>query len=438
MATEKLIKLATAELILLNWNDADGNRVEYKDDMDCVKFIKDCIPKLEPDDKFTPITVEVLKEYGYTPPMTEVIEEVEEVKEEPEMNLFEEISQADFKSLKLICQSEPQFKSIRGKLSSFKDEDDLRLAMFTILDPPPAPKVEEQLEMKKALDEAVANIPDKIIFGKKEEKVYDVFIGDIVTRYPFQGLFNIEAKVLNSIAESMVLKGYDKAYPLILWENIVIDGHTRLQAAKLAEFEFVPAIIKDFIDEQEALEYAMHNQRDRRNISEAELLNAISLIDTPMSKIDAGAKGGKATEEKIEPTHKKTAKTLGIGESKVADARAVLKDEEAVKEVKAGKKTISQAAKEVRKKKAKPRKEVVVKTMTRIESILQLLKDNAGNLMETMYVVEESDNLFLAHGGESNMVVNEGYVKTVLEVLQVLKLVKFESEDVFMVKKSLK
>jgi hypothetical protein len=36
---------------------------------------------------------------------------------------------------------------------------------------------------------------------------------------------------------------------------------------------------KSFASEAEALAYAIHNQRDRRNLSDAELLRLIELVD---------------------------------------------------------------------------------------------------------------------------------------------------------------
>jgi ParB family chromosome partitioning protein len=65
-----------------------------------------------------------------------------------------------------------------------------------------------------------------------------------------------------------------------LWKgkNIVIDGHTRLIAAKNIGMNDIPVALTDFKDEEEALEYAIHNQRDRRNMSDADLLSRITTI----------------------------------------------------------------------------------------------------------------------------------------------------------------
>ena len=64
----------------------------------------------------------------------------------------------------------------------------------------------------------------------------------------------------------------------------VVDGHTRLKAALQIGLSKVPIMLKHFSDEEEALEYAIHCQSDRRNLTDAELLNCISLIDSKYSR----------------------------------------------------------------------------------------------------------------------------------------------------------
>ena len=74
---------------------------------------------------------------------------------------------------------------------------------------------------------------------------------------------------------------------------------------KIAE---VPVIRQEFKDEKEALEYAIHNQRDRRNLSDAELLRCIEAIDAPMTKAEAGKKGGSKTLKRNKYVRKRKSK----------------------------------------------------------------------------------------------------------------------------------
>jgi ParB family chromosome partitioning protein len=215
--------------------------------------------------------------------------------------------------------------------------------------------------------------------------------------------------------------GYDSAFPIILWGNVLIDGYTRVTAAEDMKFEAVPFEMKQFKDEHEALEYAMHNQRDRRNITEAELLQCISVIDTPMSKSDAGAVRGKK-----EASHKKTAKLLGVGESKVTDARTVLTDPQAVEDVKNAKKTMHEAAEEIRSRKRKP-KETITEALTKVESIIRFMRDHAGTSIKLASLLKESESLE----------VKETMMSIIIEVLSAVELIKI-TDDMITFKKALK
>lgn len=76
----------------------------------------------------------------------------------------------------------------------------------------------------------------------------------------------------------MSQNGYDDAKPIIVWDNngslIVVDGHTRLQAAKEASLNEVFVAKRKFQDKREALEAAIAEQRDRRNLTRQEILAA--------------------------------------------------------------------------------------------------------------------------------------------------------------------
>ncbi len=69
------------------------------------------------------------------------------------------------------------------------------------------------------------------------------------------------------------------------------DGHTRLQAAKLAGIAEIAAVEHEFADEDEAINYAIHSQRARRNLTEAELVSCLRVLDQRKSKSEAGKKG---------------------------------------------------------------------------------------------------------------------------------------------------
>jgi protein gp37 len=99
----------------------------------------------------------------------------------------------------------------------------------------------------------------------------------------FSTLFPPRPHVLEAIQEHMEQYGYDPAYPIILgdgdWtDNVVlIDGHTRAAAAKNLGIN-APFVIRDFTTEDDALEYAIHCQRDRRNLTDGEIARCYSVV----------------------------------------------------------------------------------------------------------------------------------------------------------------
>jgi hypothetical protein len=384
MATEKQLRTAGQELItLINpFETVIGEKIYTKitDEStadDILKIIKECIPLLEPADKFTKPTqaiidtvtkkgtIEVDEPVSKTP-VDFVPEPIDETTKE--VSLTDEITNAErLKDLKDIALSEPKFKSIRGILSSFKDVSQLKETMLNVLNGIATKKHPEEEVAKEepinAQEEQKEVISDTLTEKPISDKGY-MSTTLIHTRKPFNNLFDISDVVRASIIASMEKTGFDKAHPIILWNDVVIDGHTRLEVANLLSIEEVPVLQKEFTTEQEALEYAIHNQRDRRNLSEAELLRCIAAVDKPMTKEEAGAKGGASnfkTKTAKKPTHIETAKKVNVGQSKVSDARTVLTDENAIEEVRTGKKTIAAAAKEIREKKSKKEKIVKIK-----------------------------------------------------------------------------
>lgn len=177
-------------------------------------------------------------------------------------------------------------------------------------------------------------------------------IADIKTALPFKDLFKIDESILSAIIQNMLEKGFDETQPIVIWagKDIVIDGHTRLEAARKAGLVFITALEKIFRNEEEALAYAIHNQRNRRSLTEAELLRCIEAVDKVKERggdrksVEAKSKG---SSEPIDSSADQTAKIVGTSASKVKKARKVKKENpEAHEEVKAGKKTINKAYQE--------------------------------------------------------------------------------------------
>ena len=413
--------------------------MEEKDFLD---IIKKAIPWIEPGDVFQPETLEVIdiitgkkKDENKVKPKKLKVdpkdEEIDAKKDElpPAPTLMDEITATEsIKELKLIAQAEPEFKAIRGKLSSFKDIDSLREEMVWLLTGAKVPKsvVEQELPIVEKTQQQIAErlheklekkpIKNPIIVEKEIIIPEDSYpAGNLITdisiikeKSPFNTLFAIDPDTYGAVVANMDINGYDPAFPIILWNDIVVDGHTRLIAARTLGLKEIPVQQKEFENEKQALDYAIHNQRDRRNLSEAEILHCIEAIDAPISKKEAGSKGGKISKtpsgSKIvdaskTKTHVETAKKLKIGQTKVLDARTVLADADAKADVESGKKTISKAAKEVREKKAvltAPKKEVKEDNSNKsmVDAAVATLRKFAGTSQEISALAEDADITF--------------------------------------------
>ncbi len=175
-----------------------------------------------------------------------------------------------------------------------------------------------------------------------------MFIGDIRTVSPFKDLFPIIDRVVEELYWDMQKNGFDKSNPIVLWEShnsIVIDGHMRLRAAKKAGLIQVPVTLKRFDTEEEALSYAVHCQRNRRNITDREIIHCIAALDE--RKI-----AGRPSKEKLAPdganfgkSATETANLLGVNFRKVERARTVLDNapDEIREAVKSGQMSINSA-----------------------------------------------------------------------------------------------
>ena len=96
---------------------------------------------------------------------------------------------------------------------------------------------------------------------------------------PFKSLFPIAEDTLNAVIEDISSNGFDHSKPIDIWGNIIIDGHTRLKAVKHCGIQEVSVFQHDFPDEQAALEYAVHNQRNRRNMTDADIARCVRVLD---------------------------------------------------------------------------------------------------------------------------------------------------------------
>lgn len=178
--------------------------------------------------------------------------------------------------------------------------------------------------------------------------------GEITTRKPFAGLFPPSLPVAEAITADMREHGYDDAFPIIVWDGCVVDGHTRMEVAARLGCD-VMVVDKEFGSVREALDYAVHCQKDRRNMTNAGMRAAVAAI---REEEEAAAKArmiaGKPTDPtlasrdaRVEPGRscEKIAKTLGTSPATVDRINAIERGPEEIKEkVDAGEISITKGA----------------------------------------------------------------------------------------------
>jgi len=141
-------------------------------------------------------------------------------------------------------------------------------------------------------------------------------IDDIIIDSEISRIFKIQDKTLDEIKQKIKAFGYDKSQPVVLQKgtNILLDGHTRLAAAKAAGLEEIPAVEMEFEDREEAILYTFERQVLRRNLTGSEILTAAKMIH-----------GRKATDGKGRAAEI-LAEKLKVSPSTVYQGRAILKE----------------------------------------------------------------------------------------------------------------
>lgn len=175
-------------------------------------------------------------------------------------------------------------------------------------------------------------------------------ISELIIQDPFASIFPIGNDTLESIQQSMEINGFDTVFPIIVWgeKNIVVDGHTRVAAARAIGLEQVPVLFKEFENEDDAVLYSFHVQRNRRNMSDDDILRCLELLDT-VHAVSEKKRNRDNPDLTRRETNKIRAKELGISSHKVDKARKVLEHgtSEIRESVNSGEKSINKAFQEV-------------------------------------------------------------------------------------------
>ena len=195
-------------------------------------------------------------------------------------------------------------------------------------------------------------------------------INNIKISETFKNLFAIDTNVLHTITENMREKGFDNAIPIIIWkeENILIDGHTRVMAAKEVGIEEVPAVYASFPDENAVLDYMHQIQFGRRNITDADLIQLIiNALPFYEKKYGNGSKAEFLSK-----------RFFGLSESKAKQAVIVAEkgNEKDITKIKEGISTIYQIYTKLKKDKSTPKEKVSTNFFDDFDEEVQVIKSD--------------------------------------------------------------
>ena len=152
----------------------------------------------------------------------------------------------------------------------------------------------EQLFSSEVLD--FDTFEDNIMESAKESDIIQIPVSEIRPN-PFQPRKSFDQEALDELAAS--IKNYGVFQPIIVKKSIkgydLVAGERRLRASKLAGLETIPAIVKDFTDD-EMREIALLENLQRENLTSIELAWAYKgIIDSlHIRQEDLAAKIGKS------------------------------------------------------------------------------------------------------------------------------------------------
>src|SRR5208337_1625716 len=185
----------------------------------------------------------------------------------------------------------------------------------------------------------------------KRIETLKINIDDLLLEEPFKSLFPIREEVKEAIKVHMQEHGYDESKPIDVWRratqdgfvHVLVDGFTRIRAAKEIGRLTVTAYLHSFASLEEARDYAIHTQRDRRNLSDAEIMSVLNVIDAKMTgfKRSLPLASSDASAEPSTKTAERTAREIGTSTRKIEKARKVSSDPEVAAAVKKGELSIN-------------------------------------------------------------------------------------------------
>ena len=164
----------------------------------------------------------------------------------------------------------------------------------------------------------------------------------------FETLFPIKEQNRESIAASIRSQGFDPKKAVLIGvfpdgRRSLVDGYTRRAGAREVGLSEIYAWEQEFDSIEDAVDWALHEQMDRRNISEAEMYEFVLRVDQIKGKgrKDNGYKGRSS---------QRTADIVGTSPRTVERIRSVanLANEEQIQEIRSGEKSVYRIYQEIK------------------------------------------------------------------------------------------
>ena len=152
----------------------------------------------------------------------------------------------------------------------------------------------EELFSSEPLD--IAKVEEEIINNTPKEQITEINLDELRSN-PYQPRKNFDEESLQELASS--IKTYGVFQPIIAKKSIkgyeIVAGERRVKASRLAGLKTIPAIIKDFTDE-EMMELALLENLQRENLSALEEAEAYYKLKEKLNltQVELAEKVGKS------------------------------------------------------------------------------------------------------------------------------------------------
>lgn len=375
MVSEKQLRQAAEDLNILFGLEPPINPKEEINSL--AELLKVAIKYRKDDDVFSKETgaviVELLK-YKTGEPMP-----VSDVAEKPTTDsLWQQVEDAQkLSDLKDIAVANIEFKPIRGTISSAKNAQALRDAMYEILvQLQMGPKKEDaEIVLIKPSAEPQEKIKEPVAKAIPVQKTPPVLIVNPLFQHACPMLTDDEFYKL----EALILKDEKILNPILIWKNQIVDGHNRYEISQRYGIPFETQE-KEFKNEEDVILWIKENAVSQRNLPEFARFEMIAEIEALLKvkgkekKAHGATAPGKTAEATDAPKHDtraELAKKAGMSPTQIAKAKVIEENapEDVKEELRKGKTTIGKEFDKI-----KGKKKVIVHNLDEVSAAVEDLR----------------------------------------------------------------